>query len=87
MPYGYYQFAKLILFIGLGYLAYVEYTANKNLFVPVYAIGAILFNPLIKFAFNRAQWQVIDKLVIAALVLFICHDLILLYRNKYLNLL
>ncbi len=68
MPYGYYQFVRVISFTILGYLAYSEHLkANKALFI-LYLFGAILFNPFIKVALGRTIWQIVDIVVAVFLI-------------------
>ena len=67
MPYGYYQFAKICITAGSIYSAYNTIHTRRYYFTPVYVGMAILFNPFMKFAFRRNQWQTIDMIAIAVM--------------------
>lgn len=69
MPYGYYQFVRVISFVVLGYIAYVEYQKSKIAISILYFTGAILFNPLFKVALGKTIWQIID--IVVAGILFV----------------
>ena len=60
MPYGYYQFLRFVV-CGVGaYAAYMAYTLNKVSWAWAMGIIAFIFNPFIKFYFDRSFWQLLD---------------------------
>ena len=69
MPYGYYQFVRLISFFGFGYLAYLKseqgFKNEKILFIAL----AILFQPFIKISLGRELWNIVDLIVGVGLVI------------------
>lgn len=79
LPYGYYQFVRLAAFAGFIYLAYIELQRNKTAVGIGCVAGAILFNPIFKIAFQRRQWQILDIIVAALLLLWLFIDF---KRNK-----
>jgi uncharacterized membrane protein YfhO len=68
MPYGYYELVRITSFVILGYLAIIEYKSKNFGHVPVYIIGTILFNPIVKIALGRDMWQVVDFVFAAILI-------------------
>jgi len=64
-PYAYYQLLRWIV-CGVGaYSAYLAYTQNRKGWAGIFAVVAILFNPIMPFYLERDTWQIID--VIAAI--------------------
>jgi hypothetical protein len=71
MPYGYYQFFRIVGFIGFGVLAYNE-NRNRHLFLMILCFGvAILLNPILKIHFTRSIWNKIDLILAIALLIWI----------------
>ncbi len=68
MPYGYYQFVRLLALVGFGVLAYQSFEQEKNTEVVIYIALAILFQPLLKIALGRTLWNIIDVLVAIGLL-------------------
>ena len=68
MPYGYFQLVRFIAFLSFGFLAYISYQENNNLFTSIYVSLAILFQPLMKIALGREIWNIVDVIVALFLV-------------------
>ena len=82
MPYGYYQFVRLVACIGFGSLVYYEYEA-KHYFQVVFCIAAaLLFNPLRPVYFKRDIWQIIDELIAMLLVIWVLIDIVMYLVKK-----
>jgi hypothetical protein len=73
MPYGYYQAARFAGMLGFTLLAYYDYQKNQivNSAVIIYFALALLFQPLIKVAFGRTIWNVVDLIVSLVLIISI----------------
>jgi multisubunit Na+/H+ antiporter MnhB subunit len=71
MPYGYYQFVRFASMVGFSYLAYSSNVVNKKNEAFVYIGLAILFQPFIKIALGRINWNVVDIIVGIGLILSI----------------
>ena len=69
MPYGYYQFLRIIGCIGFLYLAYDAYQNKLNVVPMVFGIFGILLNPVFKISFEREIWQILD-FIMALVTLF-----------------
>jgi len=67
-PYGYYQFLRWAILIIGAYSAYLAHNTGKKVWVWVFGIIAVLFNPIIPFTFQRGTWQIID--VVVAIIFF-----------------
>ncbi len=74
MPYGYYQFVRLVAGISFAYFAYAAYEEKKEIQVLLYICLAILFQPFLKIALGRELWNIVDVLVALGLVMTIFLD-------------
>jgi len=63
MPYGYYQFVRIVALIGFGILAYKANEQNKNTEMIIYGGLALLFQPFFKIALGREMWNIVDVFV------------------------
>ena len=64
MPYGYYTFMKIIVFLSAGYEAYIGYqTRQKGVWPWMWGIVAIVFNPLFPITMTKEIWAVTDILI------------------------
>ena len=68
MPYGYFTIVRVATTIVSAHLAYNYYTDNKKWLAIAFAIIAVLFQPLIKFALGREIWLVVDIIVAILLI-------------------
>lgn len=73
MPYGYYQFVRIVSFALFGYLAYVEWKRKKIVLFLVFLVSCLLFNPFKTVALGREIWQIVDVVlsIILAINLFV----------------
>jgi hypothetical protein len=71
MPYGYFQLVRFIALLSFGFLAYISYQENNNLFSSIYVSLAILFQPLMKIALGREIWNIVDVIVALFLIVSI----------------
>ncbi|MGI8583068.1 MAG: DUF6804 family protein [Chitinophagaceae bacterium] len=74
MPYGYYQIARFVGFLGFILLAYKSYTDKEISIAIIYCGLAILFQPLFKIALGRTIWNVVDVVVSAFLIATIFYN-------------
>jgi hypothetical protein len=68
MPYWYFQLLHIFGTIGFAYLAYLDYKHKIKITPQLFAVSAIIINPIIKIAFHRNTWEIVD-IILAALVL------------------
>jgi len=68
LPYGYYRFLRWVICAGSIYHAYLSYETEKKFWIILYAIIAILFNPIIPIYLDKNIWVVID-MIVAILIL------------------
>jgi FtsH-binding integral membrane protein len=59
-PYGYYQFLRWAIMIIGTYSAYLSYKNEKIVWTWIFAITAILFNPIVPFYLSKETWQMFD---------------------------
>lgn len=63
MPYGFYQFVRVVALIVFAILAYSAYE-NKQMQLMILYIGlGVMFQPFIKIALGREMWNVVDVIV------------------------
>lgn len=74
MPYGYYTFLKIFLFITSIYYL-LNTPKEKIIFFTAWLICAIVYNPIIPLEFRRNDWQPINICTIAYLVFWIWNNL------------
>ena len=68
LPYGYYQFLRLVVVGTFGYGAYISYQRKHSILPWLLGGIALLFNPLIPVSFDREIWAVLDVIVGAILL-------------------
>ncbi|MDQ3089791.1 MAG: hypothetical protein M3Q24_01385 [bacterium] len=68
-PYGFYQLLRWVITATALHSAYLAYLAKKNLWMWVFGIMAVLFNPIAPFYLDRSTWCLLD--VLGALVFII----------------
>jgi hypothetical protein len=71
MPYGYYQAIRFIGMLGFILLAYYSSQQNHKIEVIIYIALALLFQPFIKVALGRTDWNVVDVIVGVGLIISI----------------
>ena len=62
LPYGYYTLLRLTVTGSAIYFAYKYYEEKKIIWVWIFGIIAVLFNPLVPIYLQRGTWMVIDIL-------------------------
>lgn len=63
MPYGFYQFVRIVGLIGFAILAYQANQQGRQTEMIVYWGFALLFQPFFKVALGREIWNIVDALV------------------------
>ncbi len=69
MPYAFYAFSDYILFAGFGWLAYDAFERRDHFDVKIYIMVALLYNPFVKFPIPHLLWNIINAVVIIALII------------------
>jgi glucose-6-phosphate-specific signal transduction histidine kinase len=82
VPYGYYQFLRLVSLPLFGILAINEYKRGYYALVILCICAALLFNPIIPVYLERSIWQAIDKVMASLMLLWIMVDAVLLFIKK-----
>ena len=77
LPYDYYTFLRWIVCAGCIYSAYVSTRIEKRFWIIIFALIALLFNPIAPIFLDKTIWVVID---IVAAILFIAS--LFLMRKK-----
>lgn len=60
-PYGYYQILRVGLMLFFFKLGMKEYENGRFILTGLCCMAALLFQPVIKLAFNKYEWSVIDQ--------------------------
>jgi hypothetical protein len=63
LPYGYYQFVRVIASGFFAVAAMQEFEANRSQLGIIFIGLTILFQPLIKIALGRELWNFVDVIV------------------------
>jgi hypothetical protein len=63
LPYGYYTFLRLVVFISSLYLGYKYYKGKIELWAWIFLLIGITFNPIIPIYLSKTMWVYIDLLV------------------------
>ena len=72
MPYGYFMLVRFVMMVTFGWMAYRYYEENQAVAAEVFAVLALLFQPIYKIALGRTVWNVVDVMVaVFLIVLFI----------------
>ena len=69
MPYGYYQLVRYLALVGFAYLSFTNYGTKNEGLAFIYAMLAVLFQPIIKISLGREIWNVVDVIVGAGLLI------------------
>ena len=63
MPYGYFQFVRLVGLIGFAILAFQANQQGRQTEMIIYCGLALLFQPFFKIALGRQMWNIVDVIV------------------------
>ena len=77
VPYGYFQFVRLIFFAGFMYLAYLENEPKKIFIRIIYVVLALFLQPFEKVHFTRTTWNLIDEILAGLLTIWIVIQILL----------
>ena len=69
MPYGYYQFIRLVSMIVFAVMAYQYFEKEKMPLAITFGGLVLLFQPFCKIALGRTLWNVMDVVVAVGLVI------------------
>jgi uncharacterized protein DUF6804 len=61
--YSYYTFIRWLVMVSFIYFAYQSYTKHQVGLIIFFIAAALLFNPFIKFWFQKSTWHLIDCIV------------------------
>ena len=68
MPYGFYTLVRFVALVVFGVMAVKFFSEEKIVLAVVSGALALLFQPLVKIALDRATWNVVDVIVAIGLV-------------------
>ena len=63
MPYGYFQFVRLVGLIGFAILVFQANQQGRQTEMIIYCGLALLFQPFFKIALGRQIWNIVDVIV------------------------
>lgn len=69
MPYGYYTLVRICICLYSGFLAYKSWKEKIDMWMWIFIVVAVLFNPIIPIYLDRGLWAMID--IATAIVFFI----------------
>ena len=59
-PFGYHTLLRLVVFIASIYLAFLAMQAGQFVWMILFTILVILYNPIIPIHFKKEVWQIIE---------------------------
>lgn len=68
MPYGYYTMLRLAAFIVFSMLVYEFMIRGSKILSWIFALAAILFNPIIKVHLSKGIWTGLDIMAAVCLI-------------------
>lgn len=71
LPIGYYKLLRVVICGTGGYFAWVFYKLQKNAWVWIMGIIALIFNPMFPFYLGRDLWVVVDVITLLLFVIAI----------------
>ena len=71
MPYGYYQFLRIIITIVAGSIAYDLFQTNKKLLFRVFVGIAVLDNPVVVIHLDKLIWSTLNIFTAAFFLAFV----------------
>jgi len=60
LPYGFYQLVRFVALVGFVYLSYHSFECKNNSTAYIYAVLALLFQPIFKISLGREIWIILD---------------------------
>lgn len=69
LPYGYYTFLKIFIFITALYTLFDK--EHTSFFFFCWLFTAILYNPFIKIHLGRDNWEIINLLTVLFIVIYL----------------
>jgi len=70
-PYGFFTLLRFVVFASAAYVTWMAYEAQKEKWVWIFGLLAIVFNPFIPLYFGRDFWVIVDFVVAMFLVVSI----------------
>ncbi len=74
LPYGYYQFLRLIICLASAFLVYKSIRQKRPLSVAIFVVIALLFNPISPVYLKKDAWRVVDFVTAATFALLGWHS-------------
>jgi hypothetical protein len=74
MHYGYFQFVRITATLGFILFAVQSYKSQSMIYVVMYVVLAILFQPFEKIALGRELWNIVDIIVGLGLLLTVLNN-------------
>lgn len=82
LPYGYYEFLRIAIFIGMAFLLFAERESKPELQLILYAGIGILFNPFIPIHLERNIWFYLDISISVLLMLLVVREFIIKRKHS-----
>ena len=62
-PYGYFMLLRVVICASSGYMAYVGFNKGKDVWIWIFVVIAILFNPILPIHLGKDIWAIVDVIV------------------------
>lgn len=70
-PYDYYHILRWIVSVTSIYSAYSAYTFRRKIWMAIFSLIAILFNPIASFYLSKDIWKSIDVIVAIIFIVYL----------------
>jgi hypothetical protein len=67
-PYSFYTVLRWVCCVVFAYSTFIALHTNRDKWIGVFGILAVVFNPIVPVHLQRGTWQVIDLLAAATIV-------------------
>ena len=67
-PHGFYVLLRWVCFLSFAYSTFAAAKTTRPMWAWLFAIEAVLFNPLVQIHLKRETWQTLDWLAIASVI-------------------
>lgn len=68
-PYGYYILLRIVICASCAYLAFRAAAINKNQWVWILGVSAVIYNPIFRLHLNREIWSLVNVVTIIVLMM------------------
>ena len=80
LPYGYYEFLRLVVTGSAVWIAIAVWNDRRLIWGALFALTGLLYNPLIRVHLDRETWRIVN---VVTSVLFLAAFVFLMMRGRH----